>query len=272
MTDLFQLPVATLFAIYAAFFSLRTLVIAGGMSWVLVHSRFAQARRVYRLAYGRGQLRSELRAAIITILFDAAVTALVIRSGLVRAEAPTALGVLATFAVMFVWYEIWFYATHRLLHTRALYFLHAQHHVARVAHPLTSMSFSLGERAILQAGALGFVLGYSQLVPLALPGVFLYFITNYVLNVIGHSNVEWFGEAYPKMRWGRVFFSVSFHAMHHARYEGHYGLFTQVLDRLFGTYFTDYPAVHAKASRGEGLTRLGARLDGQTLERSADRT
>ena len=61
-----------------------------------------------------------------------------------------------TFAVMFVWFEIWFYVTHRLMHTRALYFIHKQHHVAKVTDPLAALSFSLAERAILITGALGF--------------------------------------------------------------------------------------------------------------------
>src|SRR2546427_5937141 len=42
-------------------------------------------------------------------------------------------------------------------------------------------------------------------------------------------------------------------SMHHARYTGHYGLFTTMLDRALGTYWDDYPEVHARAARGEGL-------------------
>src|SRR5690606_5712092 len=42
----------------------------------------------------------------------------------------------------------------------------------------------------------------------------------------------------------------TFHAMHHARYTGHYGLFTTVLDRVLGTAWDDTPEVQARAARG----------------------
>lgn len=259
MTEVLQLPFVGLLLLYTGFFSLRTLVIAGGMTWLVTRTRFAQARRVYRLAYGRGQLQSELVSAVKVILLDALIIAAFLRLGGVELAPATLTSSLLTFALLFLWYEVWFYATHRLLHTRALYFLHAQHHTAKVAHPLTSLSFSIAERLILQLGAVGFVAVASALLPISAPGLFGYFLVNYALNVVGHSNVEWFPERYPRSGAGKLLISVSFHAMHHARYQGHYGLFTQVLDRAFGTYFPDYPEVHARAARGEGMTSLGER-------------
>ena len=61
-------------------------------------------------------------------------------------------------------------------------------------------------------------------------------------------------------RGGHVFIAVSFHAMHHARRCGHYGLFTRVLDRALGTEHADYDAVQTRAATGRGLPRLGERL------------
>lgn len=254
------LPLPALFLFVFAFMALRAAVIAGGAIALVTRNARALGRRVYRRAWAPGQLRSEARAATLVVLFDAVVIALARKAGVVR-FAPASLGAVAfTFALLFVWYEVWFYFSHRLLHTRALYFIHAQHHVARVTDPLTSLSFSLGERAILQLGAVGFAAAASRVVPITEAGLAGYFLANYVLNVVGHSNVELFRPGFGRRRLGRAVISVTFHAMHHARYTGHYGLFTPVLDRLCGTYFEDYPEVQSRAAQGEGLAKLGERV------------
>ena len=268
MYELQQIHFTILLLLYVGIFSLRTLLIAGGMTWVISKSRFASLRRVYRLAFGKDQVKSELRAAGVVIAFDALVLALSVRSGWVQPSETTLASFALTFAAMFVWFEVWFYVTHRLMHTKPLYFLHAQHHVAKVTHPLTSLSFSIGERAILQLGSIGFAALASRVMPLALPGLIAYFLFNYVANVIGHSNVEWMPARFPATRLGKTLISVSFHAMHHARHRGHYGLFTQLLDRAFGSYFSDYPKVHERAATGRGLSRLSERL---APGRAADR-
>ncbi|CAM3299569.1 sterol desaturase family protein [Corallococcus soli] len=92
------------------------------------------------------------------------------------------------------------------------------------------------------------------------PGFLAYMLTNYALNAVGHGNTEWLPKRFVTSWVGRVFFTPTFHAMHHARYQGHYGLYTVLLDRWFGTTFEDYPQVHARARDGEGLTRMGERL------------
>jgi sterol desaturase/sphingolipid hydroxylase (fatty acid hydroxylase superfamily) len=167
---------------------------------------------------------------------------------------------LLTLAVTFAWFEIWFYATHRLLHTRRLYFLHAQHHVAHVTDPLTSLSFGLIERSILGLGSLAGGWVFAHCMPFTYAGMGMYFSLNYALNVWGHLNVEMVPTRFREGWLGKVFITTTFHAMHHARYGGHYGLFTVLLDRSLGTAWDDYPAVHARAFNGHGLASLGERV------------
>jgi sterol desaturase/sphingolipid hydroxylase (fatty acid hydroxylase superfamily) len=230
------------------------------LGWVLGRTRLAERWRVYRRALAPGQLRSEARAAIGVVLADALLVS-AFRAAYESRMAPFSVGAtLLTFAWMFVGFEVWFYVTHRLLHTRALYRLHARHHVAQVTDPLTSLSFSMAERLVLMGGGFGMVILAMEFMPVTRVGVMAYVLTNYALNVFGHGNTEWLPERFVRSWAGRLFFTPTFHALHHARYQGHYGLFTPILDRWLGTTFDDYEQVHARARAGVGLERIGERL------------
>ncbi|MFP2926259.1 sterol desaturase family protein [Pyxidicoccus sp. 3LG] len=230
------------------------------VGWAVGRTRLAERWRVYRRSLAPGQLRSEARAALGVVLCDALlVTAfrIVYESRMVPFSVGAAL---LTYAWMFVGFEVWFYVSHRLLHTRALYRFHAQHHVAQVTDPLTSLSFSMVERLVLMGGGFGLVILAMQVMPVTLAGVMAYILTNYALNVFGHGNTEWLPERFVSSPAGRLFFTPTFHALHHARYQGHYGLFTPILDRWLGTAFDDYAEVHARARAGQGLERIGERV------------
>jgi sterol desaturase/sphingolipid hydroxylase (fatty acid hydroxylase superfamily) len=233
---------------------------AVGLGWGLARTRLAERWRVYRRALAPGQLRSEAWAAAGVVLMDALLIGLFryfAGPRMVPFSVPVAL---LSYAWMFVGFEVWFYVTHRLLHTRALYRFHAQHHVAQVTDPLTSLSFSLVERLVLMGGGMGLVFLAMEVMPVTQAGVTAYILTNYFLNVVGHGNTEWLPRRFVASWAGRLFFTPTFHALHHARYQGHYGLFTVVLDRWLGTAFGDYPQVHARAREGHGLERIGERL------------
>jgi lathosterol oxidase len=233
---------------------------AVGLGWGLARTRLAERWRVYRRALAPGQLRSEAWAAAGVVICDALLVGL-FRYFAGPRMAPFSVPVaLLSYAWMFVGFEVWFYVTHRLLHTRALYRFHAQHHVAQVTDPLTSLSFSLVERLVLMAGGMGLVFLAMEVMPVTQAGVMGYILTNYFLNVVGHGNTEWLPRRFVTSWAGRLFFTPTFHALHHARYQGHYGLFTVVLDRWLGTAFGDYTLVHARAREGHGLARMGERL------------
>ncbi len=151
----------------------------------------------------------------------------------------------------------WFFATHRLFHTRPLYFLHAQHHIARTAQPLSALSFSILERLILLSGTVGVAAVLQPFYPTSLRGLELYLWLNYVLNVIAHSNVDVAPRWVARTVFARVFIATTFHAMHHEHPRGHYGLFTRTLDRHFGTELPD--CVARLTARSEGGTHAGER-------------
>lgn len=251
--------VVAVFALALLGFLVRSTLLVGGAT-AFLKTRWAQSRRVYARAFGKGQLGSELRAAATVLVVDAvALTSFNAAGGLVSA-APTPVRTLLSFLALGAWFEIWFYVTHRAMHHPRLYRFHAQHHVAKVTHPLTSLSFDALERLVLIVGALGFVALVSRVVPLSIVGIAAYFLANYALNVWAHLNVELMPPGYGRSWMSKLFISTSFHAMHHARYTGHYGLFTTVLDRAFGTAWADAADVQARAATGRGLTTMGERV------------
>lgn len=254
-------PLRELFLMTAGYYFVRTAFVAGGAAWLLERFGPARARKIFRIPLPASQTLVELRAAVIILIVDALFAAGMIRFDLFRHTEGWDVG---TFALIFGWFEIWFYASHRLLHARGLYAIHAQHHTARVTTPLTSLSFSIAERLILLVGGIGVPAALSHAIPLSFHAYVAYFTVNYVLNVYGHLNVELVPPRFARCPLTGVLNTTTYHALHHARYRGHYGLFTPCLDRWFGTRFSDYERVHERAFDGQGLTRLGERIGSES--------
>lgn len=215
-------------------------------------------RRVYRIEHGAAQRRAELAASWV-IPLDGVAFAACLYLGWLAPAAPTLGWSLVTFAVLSVGFEIWFTTTHRLMHTAWLYPMHAWHHEATVIGATSGLRFSLGEKLVLTLGSVGLAAAASHVIPITLPGVLAFFALYYGASIVGHSNVEVLPHALVDSPVGRVLATPTFHALHHSRIAGHYGLMSPGLDTLWGTVFADYPEVHARACQGHGLDRLSAR-------------
>jgi len=246
-----NLPATTMLVVLTLYLAARALlVLAPMMVWAL-RSQFARAHRVYRIEITPQQIRYEVRTAFVNLLVDAAVLTAMIKSNLAQIGDSH---VLETAVFSFVWMEIWFYALHRVLHTRAFYFIHRVHHESKVTTPMTGMTFSVVERALIVGGFGMGLLAMSFVVPVSPSGVAMYFMFNYTLGLFGHSNIEIYSPAVRQL----LFFwtTPTHHSMHHARVRGHYGLMTTVMDSLFRTEFSDYVHLHQQAYSGEGATKL----------------
>lgn len=197
----------------------------------------------------------ELGSGIFILFIDATVNVILLKTGVLNVKKNGSLLEFVTvFGLVFVWVEIYFYYSHRLLHHPKLFWIHRAHHQGAPLSTLTSLSFSLAERFILLSGALVVPALVSLFVPISAEAFMAYFFMNYFLNVMGHLNVEIFSPSFVNSQMGRFFFTPTFHALHHLRYKGHYGLFTSFLDKLHGSYFKDYPTFHENIGLQHGKT------------------
>jgi Delta7-sterol 5-desaturase len=257
ISDPQQIPWSYLALGFMAFVAARAIVLEGGLMFVINRTGLALRRRVLRLPYGKGQLLSEFKANLVTIFFDGVMIATLAHF---VPPTPASQGIFISFIVSAVWFEIWFYVSHRVLHSKALYFIHRQHHVAVVTNPLTAMSFSLVERMILLVGGFGGILMVGLVYPLATFGVALYLFANYMLNLFAHTNIEIVPPVLVRSKLTNWLNAPTYHALHHARYDGHYGLYTPFLDWMFNSRFEDYEAIHKMAYEGQGLTHRAQRI------------
>lgn len=102
----------------------------------------------------------------------------------------------------------------------------------------------------------------SQITPLSFNAYAAYFFVNFFLNMHAHLNVEVLPGNWVNTRLGQAFNATSFHALHHLRLQGHFGLFTGFLDRRLKTGFADYSEFHQRARTAEFSAIAG---DGASL-------
>ena len=228
--------------------SLRALILAGGSSLWLRFPKWAADKKIIK---GKNEFKNyltQITKGFLILFFDTSVAVLLIQTGVFRFSPAGFISSVATVLLLFVWVEIYFYYSHRLLHHPKLFWIHRHHHQAMVMNPWTSLSFSFLERGILLFGVTLLPAIFSQWIAFPLQAYTAYFLINYIMNVFGHLNAEVVPQTFVKSSFGKFFFTPTYHALHHIRYKGHFGLFTSALDKLHGTYFKDYEAVHMKNS------------------------
>jgi Delta7-sterol 5-desaturase len=236
------------------FVSLRSILFAGGSYRFFNRAQF---KKIMQGVVDQNKLPFEILKGLGNLLFDAVVAVALIQLKLFHFVPLTSVGqFLLAFAGFFVWSEVYFYYLHRLLHHPKLFWIHRHHHQALLINPWTSLSFSVLERLLLLAGVVALPALLSLLIPYPIEAYTAYFFFNYALNVVGHFNVEIMPVKFVQSTLGKFLFTPTYHTLHHMRYRGHYGLFTSVLDKWHGTYFSDYETVHAKAVSQAAVSQM----------------
>jgi len=144
--------------------------------------------------------------------------------------------VLIFFLVATLIHDLWFYAVHRLLHTKLLLKWHTPHHKSPVPTVWTNDRFTLPDVLLTQC-FLTWIVFVLPIPPLALV---LYRLSDHIKGLIGHSGFEF--AASKLAIWPMPFVSVTHHDGHHELFRYNFGNTLSIWDRLFGTLDPNYDA------------------------------
>jgi lathosterol oxidase len=143
----------------------------------------------------------------------------------------------AGFAVTVVLHDMYFYTTHRLMHLAPLFkAVHAGHHRSITPTPWAILSFQPLE-TISQFGFFALVIFFVPLHPATL---LAYLLFDGIVNAAGHCGHEFVPQASQKHWLLKYLNSVTHHDLHHSRLRYNFGQYSNIWDRLFGT-FLDRP-------------------------------
>jgi sterol desaturase/sphingolipid hydroxylase (fatty acid hydroxylase superfamily) len=141
------------------------------------------------------------------------------------------------FPVLFFLHDTYFYWTHRAMHHKKLFrVMHLVHHKSVNPSPWAAYAFHPLE-AVVEAGIFAVFLFTLPVHPLHL---LLFFFFMIVYNVYGHLGYELYPAGFNKHWLGKWINTSVNHNQHHQYFNGNYGLYFTVWDRLMGTLRPDY--------------------------------
>ena len=147
---------------------------------------------------------------------------------------------LSFFIVLFI-DDMFFYWSHRAMHTPSLYkFFHKVHHESTDPSPLTAFAFHPSEAVIEQL--MHVVLPF--LLPLNFGVLIAWQIFSMLNNVLGHLGYEIYPKGWVKFPILKFKTASTHHNMHHQLFNGNYALYFTWWDKWMGTEFKDYEARH----------------------------
>lgn len=236
MTDTLPADFATIWAL--AFAASVAIFLAAGVTLEAVNRRHPE-RRIQPRAPSSARRRDMLAS-----IRQLAVTCACIALGMALQRAGWGVGPLAATwwsvplmaGLGIVLLDAWFYAVHRLLHTRALWRFHRPHH--RNVTP-TVWSNDSGH-AVDTALTHGFYVLLPLLLPVPILSVVLVRLFDQITAIIGHSGFEHFAGATMRRPWPGI--CTLYHDQHHSAFRYNYANFFSVWDRVFGTIHPGYDA------------------------------
>lgn len=248
-------PPLPLFVSLYAIVVARYFLFAGGLYWLVCRrsegGRWPRARRIHPRGPDPGQIRREIGWSLVSSLFFAAGGVVLLRAwadghSLLYWE-PLRYGAWwlpASFGVLALLHETYFYWTHRWMHRPRLFTLmHRTHHESRRPTPFASFSFSPWE-ALVQAAILP---AFTFLLPIHI-GVLLAFLTFMtILGVVNHLGYELYPRGFAEHPFFKWWISATHHQAHHERVSINYGLYFTFWDHWMRTQWPPF-AVRAPSS------------------------
>jgi len=144
-------------------------------------------------------------------------------------------------ALMLVLHDTYFYWMHRLMHWHKVFkYVHRIHHKSTNPSPWAAYAFHPLE-AIVEAGIIFPIVFF---IPFHISALLVFLLLMIIYNVYGHLGFELFPKQFNRHPIGRWINTSVNHNQHHKHFEGNYGLYTLLWDRLMGTLRTDYDAAY----------------------------
>jgi Delta7-sterol 5-desaturase len=246
--------VGMLFLAVVALVGLRYVLIAGGgLLLVTLFEKALASKRIQARPFTRAQLMREAMASCSTVfIFAAAVVGLVLlhrEFGLSQVYRDVDqhgwLWFAASIPIAILIHDFYFYWTHRFMHLPGVFEqVHRVHHLSTNPSPLAAFAFHPIE-AVIEAGVL-FVIALVMPIHVgALAIVMLYMI---VTNVMGHLGYELLPGNLATSRWFGWINTATSHNLHHQKFNGNFGLYTMIWDRLFGTVHPTYETRYSEVT------------------------
>ncbi|MEM1382193.1 MAG: sterol desaturase family protein [Pseudomonadota bacterium] len=131
-------------------------------------------------------------------------------------------------------YDTWFYWFHRLMHTRAFWRFHAQHHQAIAPSTWSCNNDTLVGCFFEQA----YFLFVAILLPIPSIVLVAHKVFDQVTGMISHAGYEFFASPSARSPWPGL--CTTFHDQHHSHFRVNYGNTFSLWDRWMGTLHPDY--------------------------------
>jgi len=154
----------------------------------------------------------------------------------------------ASFFIMMLIHDAYFYWSHRAMHAKPLYKLfHKVHHYSRQPSPWAAYAFAPAE-AIIEAL---FYVVLLFLLPFHVKILFAYLIFMIVRNIWGHMGYELLPHWFAKSKLFAFSSTTTHHDLHHASFNYNYALYFTWWDRLMKTEHPDYAKQFELNARGK---------------------
>lgn len=233
----------------ALFMNLGTAAMIYFIVWIWLRKTFQR----YRISSGNKdyskQIKREIKNAFITFLIGALLaSSVMVLSKFGYSKVYTNWNAYPAWwnvGVIFVFIlidETWFYWIHRLIHHPRLYkLIHFEHHKSIDVNPFTAVSFHVLESLLLSLWVVPVLL----FIPTYAPAFIVLQFIGLFENIKSHIGYEF----YPKW-WNRSIFrfmtTSTYHQLHHTKFNGNYGKFFRIWDKILGTEMTIYKDAFAK--------------------------
>lgn len=165
---------------------------------------------------------------------------------------PVAWWVIALeYALYFFLFDTYFYWLHRWMHKEPFYtWVHKIHHRSTSPNMLTTLSVSPLESLING----GFVPLFVTIFTIHDATMVLLAPTSIIMGLYVHTGYEFLPRWWNRTWATKWFITATFHDQHHRYFNGNYGGYTTIWDRLCGTmrkkYEADFEAIKDRASGG----------------------